>query len=308
MNYIQAYYFKIGSETLLFGSARGIFKTQRGKMKMKKAFALALLAILGISSLSFAVVSTSAAGPDNSRGWGWSLGSLMKSGVTGPFQRSWIRLNGIVETWGSQDVNGSLSVNARTVGFGETVRQAAFATAIWSNTTNFRETGNFSYSFYVTRLVNANVSALNFDDVDLFMNGTWNVFNVTLSQTIIKSGDLESGYTIDRQTKTNMDPIANKAYGELNVTDNWTKFVLKIDGVDELNGVVTRARMNQMVFNKFKVSEDGTDKVSRVDLTVLARIYGARPGWGSYDSNMDFNYNYKIDITDLTTVAANVQT
>jgi hypothetical protein len=275
-------------------------------MEMKKTLAVALLAIIVVSSLSVAVASVSAIGPVN-RGWGWRLGSWMRRGVIVPFQRSWIRLNGIVETWGSQEVNGSLSVNARTVGYNEEVRQAAFATAIWSNTTNFRQGGNFSYSFYVARLVDANVSVLNYEDVDFFMNGTWNVFNVTMSQTIIKSGDLESGYTVDRQTKTAIDPIANKAYGELNVTGNWTKFVLSIDGVNELNGVVTRAGMWQMTFNKFKVSEDGTDKVSRIDLTVLSRIYGARPGWGSYDSNMDFNCNYKIDIADLSTVAANVQ-
>jgi hypothetical protein len=281
-------------------------------MEMKKTLAVVLLVIIGISSLSFAVASASAFGPVGpvgpvSRNWGWRVGSWMRRGVIFPFQRSWIRLNGIVETWGSQEVNGSLWVNAWTVGFDEEVRQAAFATAIWSNTTNFRQRGNFSYSFYVARLVDANGSALNYEDVDFFMNGTWNVFNVTMSQTIIKSGDLESGYTVDWQTKTDIDPIANKAYGELNVTDNWTKFVLSIDGVDELNGVVTRAGMWQMMFNKFKVSEDGTDKVSHIDLTVLARIYGARPGWGSYDSNMDFNCNYKIDIADLSTVAANVE-
>ena len=273
---------------------------------MKKTRAVALLAIIVVSSLSVAVASVSAIGPAN-RGWGWVMGSWMRRGVMVPFQRSWIRLNGIVETGGSQEANGSLSVNARTVGYNEEVRQAAFATAIWSNTTNFRQRGNFSYSFYVARLVDANVSTLNYEDIDFFMNGTWNVFNVSISQTIIKSGDLESGYTIDRQTKTNIDPIASKAYGELNVTDNWTKFVLSIDGVDELKGLVTRSRMSQMVFNKFKVSEDGTEKVSRIDLAVLSRIYGARPGWGSYDSNMDFNCNYKIDIADLTTVAANVE-
>jgi hypothetical protein len=275
-------------------------------MEMKKTLAVALLAIIVVSSLSFAVASASAMGPAN-QGWGWRVGSWMRRGVIVPFQRSWIRLNGIVETWGSQEVNGSLWVNAKTVSFNEEVRQGAFATAIWSNTTNVRQKGNFSYSFYVARLVNANVSALNFEDVDFFMNGTWNVFHVTINQTLIKNGDLESGYTVDRQTKTDIDPIATKAYGELTVTDNWTKFVLSIDGVDELNGVVTRARMNQMIFNKFKVSEDGTEKVSRVDLTVLSKIYGARPGWGSYDGNLDFNCNYKIDIADITTVAANVE-
>jgi hypothetical protein len=281
-------------------------KSRRGRMEMKKTLAVALLAIIVVSSLSFVVASASAIG-QGSRGWGWRVGSWMRRGVIVPFQRSWIRVNGIVETWCSQEVNGSLWVNARTVGYGEQVRKAAFATAIWSNATNFRQRGNFSYSFYVARLVDANVSALNYEDVDFFMNGTWNVFHVSINQTIIKTGDLENGYTIDRQTKTDVDPIANSAYGELNVTDNWTTFVLSIDGIDELNGLVTRARMSQMIFNKFKVSEDGTDKVSRTDLTVLSGIYGARPGWGSYDSNMDFNCNYKIDIADLTTVAANVE-
>jgi hypothetical protein len=281
-------------------------ETQRGRMEMKKTLAVALLAVIVVSSLSFAVASTSAIGTPR-QGWGWRLGSWMRRGVIVPFQRSWIRLNGIVETWGSQEVKGSLWINARTVGSDEEVRQAAFATAIWSNTTNYRHLGNFSYSFYVARLVDANVSALNYEDKDFFMNGTWNVYQVSINQTIIKTGDLESGYTVDRQTKTDIDPIATGAYGELKVTDNWTKFVLSIAGVDELNGLVNRARMSQMIFNKFKVSEDGTEKVSRVDLTVLSGIYGARPGWGSYDSNMDFNFNYKIDIADLTTVAANVE-
>jgi hypothetical protein len=284
-------------------------KIREKKEEMKK-IAAALLAIVAVSSLCFAVASASAMGPGN-MGWGWDIGSWMRRGAVFPFQRSWVRLNGVVETWDSpevsQEVNGSLSVNARTVGTDEEVLGAAFANAIWSNTTNFREGGNFSYSFYAARLVEANVSMLDFEGADFFMNGTWNVVNVTISQTIIKSGDSESGYTVDRQTKTDVDPIVTGAYGELKVTDNWTKFVLSIEGNDELNGVVGRTWMTQMIFNRFKVSEDETDKVSRVDLTTLAKNFGARPGWGSYDSNMDFNCNYKIDIADLATVAANVQ-
>ena len=106
-------------------------------------------------------------------------------------------------------------------------------------------------------------------------------------------------------TKTKTIPIVTKAEGELTVVDN--KFVLSIEGTHDLNGVVTRTRMTQMDFNKFKLSEDDTEKVSRDDLKVLAKNLRAVPGWGSYDSNMDFNCNYKIDIADLVTVAANVQ-
>jgi len=278
---------------------------------MKKALAIVLVAIIGISGLSFAVAFASADGSD-SRGWGWAVGSWLRRGINAPVQRSWVRLNGIIKTWDSQEVNGSLSVNARTTGFeGEVLREAALVTAIWSNTTNFRQRGNFSYSFYVARLVDVNVTALNFENVDFFLNGTWNVFNVSISQTVITSGDLESHYTVDRQTKRDIEPIATEADGELNVTGNvtgnWTEFLLSIDGVGELNGVVTRARIKQTMFNKFKVSEDGTDKVTRIDLSILAKNYGAMPGWGSFNSNMDFNCNYKIDIADLATVAANVE-
>jgi hypothetical protein len=276
-------------------------------MEMKKTIAAVLVAIIGISSLSFAVAYANASGPFNN-GLGWGFGSQMRRRFYASLQRSWVRVNGIIETWGSQEVNGSLSVNARTTGFEEVLREVAVATAIWSNTTNFRERGNFSYSFYVARLREVNVTALNFDEeVDFFMNGTWNVFNVTISQTTIISGDLESHYTVERQTKKDVEPIATEAYGELNVTGNWPQFVLSIDGIDELNGVTTRAWMRQMMFNKFKISEDGTDKVTRTDLKFLAKNYGLMPGWGSFDSNMDFNCNYRIDIADLSTVAANVE-
>jgi len=270
---------------------------------------VALLAILAVSSLSFAVAIATAKGP-NSRGWGW--GSWMKNGNTIPFQRSWVRVNGIVDEWdlpeGAQKVNGSLSINARTVETEGVARGTTFATAIWSNTTNTRRSGNFSYSFYAARLVKANVSKLNLNSgTDYFLNGTWNVVNVTITQTIIKNGDTESGYTVDRQTKTKVVPRATEAYGELNVTDGGTKFVLSITGTNDLTGVIGRTRMTQMDFNQFKISEDDTDTVSRVDLKVLAKNFRARPGWGSYDANMDFNCNYKIDIADLATVAANVQ-
>ena len=273
---------------------------------MKKFLAIALLAILAVSSLSCAVAIANAKEKSN-RGWGW--GSWKKNGNIIPFQRSWVRLNGIAETWtlpeGSQKVNGSLSINARTLGTEEDNRETAFATAIWSNTTNFRQNGNFSYSFYIARLVEVGVSSLDVEGADFLISGKWNVVNVTTTQAIIKTGDSESGYTVDRQTKTKTIPIVTKAEGELAVVDN--KFVLSIEGTHDLNGVVTRTRMTQMDFNKFKLSEDDTEKVSRDDLKVLAKNLRARPGWGSYDSNMDFNGNYKIDIADLATVAANVQ-
>ena len=63
----------------------------------------------------------------------------------------------------------------------------------------------------------------------------------------------------------------------------------------------------QVQFNPFKVSEDeSSNVVTRADVKAVVKCYRAMPGWGSYDSRMDFNNNFKIDIADLSTVAANM--
>jgi hypothetical protein len=283
---------------------------------MKKTLAVALLAIIAVSSLSFAVVSANAMGMAN-RGWGWNIGAWMKNGALIPFQRSCVRLNGVVDTLkiGSvdQEVTGSLSINARTVSAEENVIKKANATALWrtSEDKNTKEEDSWTYSFYAARLVSAETSALGTEEdaFDYQLIGKWNIVHVTVTHTVTKTGDEATGYTIDRQTRTTVEPIATGKTGTLIVTGGWTDFVLSITGEKtyELSGKISRTRMTQMDFNKFKLSEDNTDVVSRVDLKVLAKNYGARPGWGSYDSNMDFNCNYKIDIADLVTVAANVQ-
>lgn len=98
-----------------------------------------------------------------------------------------------------------------------------------------------------------------------------------------------------------------KADGQLTVTDNWSKFTLNINGIDPLTGSVFRSMTRQMQFNQFKVTDDSTSNtVTRSDINAVAQCYGAIPGWGSYDTRMDFNNNYRVDIADISTVAANM--
>jgi hypothetical protein len=59
--------------------------------------------------------------------------------------------------------------------------------------------------------------------------------------------------------------------------------------------------------NICKVSDDGKPQVTIRDFQIVARAYGAIPGMNGYDQKLDFNLHYKIDITNLATVAANVQ-
>jgi hypothetical protein len=103
------------------------------------------------------------------------------------------------------------------------------------------------------------------------------------------------------------DTSVQKAYGELNVTDNWSKFTLAINGIDPLTGSVFRSMTRQVQFNPFQVTYDTTSNaVTRADIAAVIQSYGAMPGWGNYDSRMDFCGHYKIDIADLSTVACNM--
>ena len=66
-----------------------------------------------------------------------------------------------------------------------------------------------------------------------------------------------------------------------------------------------------MQFNPFKITDDTIGNlvgitVTREDMKVVTKCYGAIPGWGSYDTRMDFNNNYRVDIADISTVAANM--
>jgi hypothetical protein len=55
----------------------------------------------------------------------------------------------------------------------------------------------------------------------------------------------------------------------------------------------------------FGLTGSASESVSKTDLAAVAKCYGNMPGWGNYDQKMDFNY--RIDIADVATVAAKVQ-
>jgi hypothetical protein len=163
---------------------------------------------------------------------------------------------------------------------------------------------NFTYAFYEARLTNASVSNLNttMPAINYFLNGTWSVYTVVSNVTII---------TNDQGQITNVhrsiDTTVKQAYGELKVTDSWTKFTLTITGINPLTGSVFRSVQRQVEFNPFKVTDDTTiNAVTKADVAQVIRAYGAMPGWGKYDAKMDFCGHYKIDIANLSTVASNM--
>ncbi len=283
---------------------------------MRKKLATVLLVLVAICSLSFAV-SCAQAFP-MMRGHNSMFNAFSGAMSNKPVQKNWVHIDGVVTTWGSTNVTGFLAAHTKTTLFNTSdTRQLSSVNAIWTLDklhplfAAIKAKENLTYVIYSAQLKNASVATLSYDKDDFFMNGTWNVNTVTIAVTVVtnSSGNITS---VHRDT----DVIPTTAYGELSVTDNWTKFALTIDGIDPLTGAVKRSVMKQMQWNPFKIIDEfagddltgGTsESVTKTDLSAVANCYGNMPGWGSYEQKMDFNSNYRIDIADVATVASNVQ-
>jgi len=268
-------------------------------MKKTTIVALAFIAIIAASSLSLAVGTVAASPLDN-------MNSLVSNRPL--LQKSWIRINGIMTNWGDDEVNGLLQVRARTTIHDETanIAQLASATATWTENdsrpiSSIREKENFTYVFYSARLRNATTSELNYEDNDYYLNGTWNLYTVTSNITVY-TDENDVIVKVHRESDTQI----SKANGNLNVTDNWTKFTLSIEGQPDLTGKVFRSMTRLLEFSPFKITEETTNKVTKADLSEVVKCYRAMPGWGNYNAQMDFNGNFKVDIADLATIAANM--
>jgi hypothetical protein len=279
------------------------------KMHKKISVVLAIIALIEVCSSSLTVgayAQISAISPTQTT----TISPTQTTAPNPPIQRSYIRIDGIITQWGTTPVIGVLQTQARAALLqNSNTNQLASATAIWTTNTSrpiaaVRAKENFTYAFYAARLTNASVSILSAStaSTDYFLNGTWNVFTVVSNITIITNAN---GQIINVHRSS--DTSIQRAYGELTVTNNWSTFTLAINGIDPLTGTVVRSVTRQVQFNPFKVTDDTTSTVvTRADIAAVAQSYGSMPGWGNYDPTLDVCGHFKIDIADLSTVAANV--
>jgi hypothetical protein len=229
-----------------------------------------------------------------------------------PVMANWIRLKGPVSEWGEESVTGLLQVTARsaTLQSSET-RDLTSASAIWTKDIirpidAIKAKESFTYTFYSARLLRDPTPIVTNSETTYTIEGSWNVATVTSSVKITKNSDGE----ITNVQRTS-DTAVERVLGKLVVTGMST-FEFKLgDDNPILTGSVNRYVTRQMQFNPFKITDDisgnvVSNTVTREDIKAVTKCYGAMPGWGSYDTRMDFNNNYRVDIADISTVAANM--
>ena len=271
---------------------------------MKMKFGIILLAILAVSALS--ITAGAYANPFLST-------NTIPNATANPanpvaIQQSYVRVDGKITEWGTTPVSGAIQVQSRTkVGPLNTI-QGFSSTAVWTTNTSrpiaaVKALENFTYTFYAARLVAGNYSALDFNNNAFYMNGTWNVWNITESVTIT-TDSLGTITNINRDQ--NLAPLVTQAYGEFSVALGWSNFTLAITGINPVTGPVIAEMTTSRIFNPFLLGTGTSTTVTPGDLNTIASAYGSIPGYGNYNINYDPCGHYKVDICDLATAAANL--
>jgi hypothetical protein len=248
---------------------------------MKKRITLIMIAMLAISGLFLVPISANA-------------DTLI--------QKLWIRMRGFITQWGSTPAFGWMGAHVKMVNDNGTHHEWATAFATWSYdkprlncTTPPKE--NFTFTYYTARLVNSSEINLNGTDYDLSISGLWNVNNITTTVLVDENGTFINCIRV-------ITPVVTEAQGELHAFSYWHNFELNITGINLLSGFLVGHVIAYKEIRFCDVNDDG--KVDLIDIVKVAKRYRTVPGLFNYDPNMDFNGDGRIDMGDLTTLAANI--
>ena len=214
----------------------------------------------------------------------------------------WMRYHGSITQWGSDSYRGSITVNARTAN----VPPALFkpwvsVDASWSNQSPFpstKPTGQGQYSFinYNAKLVTL-LSIRKQDDFIVNVTGLWNINKVKITTQFSQNG-------APINTIREIAPIVTQAKGQLLITPDWKKFTIVVDGADTLQGVEISMTTTTNPMNPFSFGAGPRANIG--DLMQVMGGFRAIPGFSNYNPDLDCNKDLKIDLADLTTVAANM--
>ena len=221
-------------------------------------------------------------------------------------QKTWVKMRGQMTQWGTSPAFGWIWAHAKMVNITDVSREWAGVRAIWTQhqpmLSTHPPTENFTISCYIAKLINTTQVELNYSGYDFYIRGVWNVYNVTLAYYVDGSGNLLS-------FSLTLEALVIQGEGDLCVLNDWDDFQLSINGIEMLSGKVIMYAVGQWEIKICDVNNDGNGdgKVDIHDLVRVARRYGSMPGLGSYNIEMDFNFDFRIDIGDLTTLAANIE-
>jgi hypothetical protein len=129
------------------------------------------------------------------------------------------------------------------------------------------------------------------------MLGLWNIDKVKITTKFNLNG-------APINTVREITPIVTQAKGQLLITPDWKKFTIVVDGADTLQGIEISMTTTTNPMNQFSFGAGPRANIG--DLMQVMGGFRAIPGFSNYNPDLDCNKDSKIDLADLTTVAANM--
>jgi len=219
-------------------------------------------------------------------------------------QYTWVHVAGRVTSYGLNSSLGWLTAHARLSETENITRAHVCWTPYFLSSKPLQNQANFTFTFYAATLINTTAVQLNYNSYDLYITGLWTVINVTFNYYGEDFEQYEEYKSINIQNAT----------GELKVYSGWQDFTVSISGFNDVGGKVVFSRISSLRVSECDVNYDG--HVNIEDLVHVAKRIGSTPGcvMGSFDlsnftefASVDFNFDFKIDIYDLVSVATEIE-
>jgi hypothetical protein len=257
---------------------------------MRKLIVALLIAFLGVSCFNALI-------------WPTFAQESTEPTTPTPLVVRWVRFRGAVTEWGNDPYHGSVTVNAKWVNRPPTLLGPwAVVDVLWSNeprpiASPVKPVGQVTFTHYTAKLVRVIAVRMRQENINLNITGIWVVNKVKITSEFDENSVLT-------KTVREVTPIVTKVVGQLLITEGWKKLNIEIEGIDAIKGIGINQMITTRMINPF--SYEGEPTATLTDLFQLMKCFRAMPGIGNYNPELDYNSDSKIDLADLTTVAANM--
>lgn len=229
--------------------------------------------------------------------------NIAVSELTSPApELTWILMKGKVTGYGGKLASGGLVAHAK-VSETDDSTEVHGASAAQYPTEAAGDNNDLSVSFRAVTLAIATKTELNYDGNDLYIEGSWNVHNISVA---VGTNSIE----------TTVHPLVEGASGSLEVVlaSKWSPipgqtqgaFTLQIEGIEKISGEVACYNVRMTGPSEYGIPLGDFDKdrtVSILDIIKVAQAFGAKLGLPKYDIDMDINCDFVINILDIMAVA-----
>jgi len=220
----------------------------------------------------------------------------------------WVHMKGMITSYNNSAALGGIVAHAK---IGEWAKVHGFFTP---QPIVEEAAEDYTFSFFAFRLVNATTVELNHDDDDLYISGHWDVYNVTLTyydhdwtlkvEQLLEETEGELMVHLDGYVES--DVALESETNERTSLSTAGTFTVDLNGLEPIAGTVIFYHLRYCLPIRYPTpmtDHNGDWKVNMLDVANVARSYGSTIGRPGYNFFLDVNFDFIINIVDLSSTA-----